>query len=217
MRDNWKPELDESDFCEVAGNRLYIQLVGILLWIVRLGRVDIAFVISPFSRFSALPRKTHLDELEKIIGFLEKYPDKRLVVNSQPQTFPGRLLSKSRETMQALYPDAEEEIDPQFPRPMGRPIQTSCWFDSNLAHDQVTRRSIEGYMLYVGSTLVKSKSSRQGAIAASTYGSELRAGRTATEEALGVRYLLRSLGINLDGPTILLGDNESSLISVMNP
>ena len=117
----------------------------------------------------------------------------------------------------SLYPDAEKEIDPQFPRPRGRPIQTSCWLDSNLAHDQVTRRSVEGYMLYVGSTLIKSKSSRQGAIASSTYGSELRARRTATEEALGVIYLLRSLGINLDGPTILLGDNASSLISVMNP
>ena len=82
MRDDWKPELDESDFCEAAGHRLYIQLVGILLWIVRLGRVHIAFAISSFSRFSALPRQTHLDELEKIIGFLEKYPDKRLAVDS---------------------------------------------------------------------------------------------------------------------------------------
>ena len=72
-------------------------------------------------------------------------------------------------------------------------------------------------MLYVGSTLIKSKSNRQGGITASTYGVELHVGRTATEEALSVRYLMQSLGIHLDGPTILLGDNESSLISVTNP
>ena len=84
-------------------------------------------------------------------------------------------------------------------------------------YDQVTRRFVEGCILYVGRTLIKSKSSRQGVITESTYGAELRAGRTATEEALGVRYLLCSLGINLDGPKIVLGDNESLLISVNNP
>ena len=70
-------------------------------------------------------------------------------------------------------------------------------------------------MLYVGGTLVKTKSIRQRAIAASTYGAGL--GKTATEEVLCTRNLLRSLGMNLDGPTILLGDEKSLLISVTNP
>jgi len=54
-------------------------------------------------------------------------------------------------------------------------------------------------MIYVGSTLVKTITSRQGAITAATYGAELQAGRMASEEALGICYLLRSLGVKLNG------------------
>ena len=216
MDPKWKPELDKSRLCNPAEHRLYMKLVGIMLWIVMLGRIDIAFAISSLSRYSALPRIKHLEALEQVVGYLQKYPDKRIDVDSRPMEIDGetmKLMSESKDVLQHLYPDAEEEIDPKFPSPRGRPIQTSVWFDSNHAHDQVTRRSIEGTMVYVGRTLVKSKSTRQGAIAAATYGAELRAGRTASIEAMGIRYLLRSLGIALEGPTILLGDNESSLKS----
>ena len=36
---------------------------------------------------------------------------------------------------------------------------------------------------------------------------ELCAGRMPTEEVIGIRFLLRSLGVPVDGPTILHGDN----------
>ena len=60
----------------MAEHRLYMQLVRILLWIMTLGRIDIVFAISFFSRFSTLPRKILLEKLDKILGLLEKYPDK---------------------------------------------------------------------------------------------------------------------------------------------
>jgi hypothetical protein len=43
----------------------------------------------------------------------------------------------------------------------------------------------------------------------STYGSEFVASRVATELILEVRYMLRSLGMALDGPALMLGDNMS--------
>ena len=119
--------------------------------------------------------------------------------------------------MKELYPDAEEEIDPKFPEERGKPIQTSVWFDANNAHDKNTRKSISGINTYVGKTLVKSKSKRQGSIASSTYTAELHAGRTASEEAMDLRYLLRSLGIPMIGPTLLFGDNQGSIVSVTDP
>ena len=119
--------------------------------------------------------------------------------------------------MRTLYPDAVEEIDPKFPPLQGKPIQTSIWFDANFAHNKKTRKSCEGYILYMGSTLVKAKSKRQGSIASSTYVSKIHAGRTAAEEVMDLRYLLRSLGLNLDGPTITYEDNESSIKSVTDP
>ena len=60
-------------------------------------------------------------------------------------------------------------------------------------------------------------SKRQGVIATSTYSAELCAARQGTEEAINVRYMLRSLGIPLAGKTILAGDNLGSLISATKP
>ena len=65
--------------------------------------------------------------------------------------------------------------------------------------------------MYVGNTPILWKSVRQGAIYPSTYGAELCAGRLAAEEAAGIRFLLRSLGVPVDGPTILYGDNVGIL------
>jgi hypothetical protein len=63
-------------------------------------------------------------------------------------------------------------------------------------------------------------SKRQGAIATSTYSAEMCAAKVACEEAVGLRYMLRSLGVPIPrgtAPTILLGDNQGQLDSVTNP
>ena len=76
MNTTWKPELDGSRFCNVVEHRFYMQLVGIFLWIVHLGRVDIAFAVSSLSRFSVMSRIQHLVEFCKIWGYLTKFSDK---------------------------------------------------------------------------------------------------------------------------------------------
>jgi hypothetical protein len=58
---------------------------------------------------------------------------------------------------------------------------------------------------------------RQGAIATSTYTSETAAMKTATEEAISIRYMLRALGVPVQGRTALWGDNMGSLITTDNP
>ena len=220
MHSDAQPELLEGPLCSDTEHTLYMQLIGIYLWLVQIGRCDIGYAVSSLSRFSALPRKEHLEMAQEILYYLRKFPDKRIIVDASPMPLckSARRFTKSdQNTMKALYPEAVEEIDPKFPTPRGKPIQTSVWFDANFAHDKKSRKSCEGFMLYMGSTLVKAKSKRQGSIASSTYVSEIHAGRTAAEEVMDLRYLLRSLGLNLDGPTHTLGDNESSIKSVTDP
>ena len=49
------------------------------------------------------------------------------------------------------------------------------------------------------------------------YGSELVASRIATEIILEVRFMLRSLGVDIDGPTLMLGDNMSVVLNTIVP
>jgi len=105
------------------------------------------------------------------------------------------------------YEYASEEIDPAFPEPKGKPIATSIFFDSDHAHATETRRSISGLLVMVWSTPVSWMSKHQGAVATSTYSAEFCAMRLATDAAIAIWYMLCSLGIPVNEPTKLFGDN----------
>ena len=85
--------------------------------------------------------------------------------------------------------------------------------DADHAHDLVTRRYITGILLMLNNTPVIWVSKRQKTVETSTSGSELVASRIATELILEVRFMLRSLGVVLDGPTLMLGDNMSVVLN----
>ncbi len=50
-----------------------------------------------------------------------------------------------------------------------------------------------------------------------TSGSELVAARIATELSMELRYQLRMLGVAIQGPTIMYGDNQSIVVSTTSP
>ena len=68
-------------------------------------------------------------------------------------------------------------------------LKTAFFFDTDHAHDRhVTRRSISGLLVFVGSTPVLWQSKRQGCIATSTFCAEFISIRSAVEEAIFIRY-----------------------------
>jgi hypothetical protein len=65
----------------------------------------------------------------------------------------------------------------------------------------------------LNNTPIRWISKRQKTVETSTYGSELVTSRVATELILEIRYRLRSLGVALDGPALMLGDNMSVVLN----
>ena len=57
-----------------------------------------------------------------------------------------------------------EDIDEGLPELRGRLLSTAVYFDSDYAHDQVTRRSVSGFLCVVGSTPISWTSKIQGTI-----------------------------------------------------
>ena len=64
-------------------------------------------------------------------------------------------------------------------------------------------------LLCVNRTPVKAYSKRQNTVETSTYGSELVAARIAVEMIIEYRYRLRMMGVTIEGPSVLLVDNEA--------
>ena len=99
----------------------------------------------------------------------------------------------------------------------GRPLSTTVYFDSDHAHDQVTWRSVSFFLCFLGQTPISWTSKRQGTIKISSYSTELCAGHVATEEAIVLWYMMRSLGVPVKVATALCGDNIGMIIYCTNP
>lgn len=204
------PEEDDSEILGDSDHQKYQMLVGMLNWIVCLGRIDVAFATSSLSRFTACPRKGHLDRVLRVFGYLKKNKNRRIVVDSRDPILQGgtdALEKDYTKIFEDTYPEAAEEVDVDVPTPLIDEMEITTFVDSDHAHDRVTRRSITGILIMVGRTPVFFSSKRQGAIETSTYGAEFCAMRTAVEEVQAVRYMLRCLGVKVRSATLLCGDN----------
>jgi len=211
-REEEQPELDQTELLDYTHKTFYQRAVGMAQWIVHgLGRFDIAYATSQFSRFTNKPRVGHLDGIMRVFGYLQTYPDKTLAIDPSTPRFVHKFDKTTRREMQSEYPEAVEELSINAPTPCFQPFPTTCFVDASHGGDQGSRRSISGILLFVGSTVVLGKSKMQPAVQSSTFTAEFMAMRTATELIMGLRFLLRSLGVPVTEPTRMYGDNEASI------
>jgi len=188
-----------------------------LQWVITISRADVCYATSSLSPFSVAPREGHLSHVLRVWGYLKKYPNSAIKIDSSP--FKGKPNIKQKEVFNfaAQYSYAVEEMDKNFPKPLGEELDINIFFDSDHGHDRKTGRSISGIIVYVGNTPIIWKSRRQGAVQTSTYGAELCAMRMAAEEAITICYMFRSFGIRVSSPKSTMGDNEGTIIMATTP
>ena len=117
----------------------------------------------------------------------------------------------------SIYGDVHEELPSDAPEPLGKPVTTASYKDANLGHDYVTGRSVTGILHFVNQTPFEWFTKKQPTVETATYGSEFVAGKTATQQIMGHRTMLRYLGVPVRGPTRLFGDNGSVITSSTIP
>ena len=57
---NFAPEVHRSPFVNEKGINKYQRLIGILQWIVIIGRIDLFFYSNQMSRFNAIPKQENI-------------------------------------------------------------------------------------------------------------------------------------------------------------
>jgi hypothetical protein len=183
------PETDDSEVLGDQDHRRFQMLIGILNWVVTIGRIDVTFATMSLSRFSACPRRGHLDRALKIFGYLKKRPNRRICIDSSDPKFINFETEFSKnyaDTLRDDYPEASEELDVNLPCANTDELTITAFVDSDHAHDKLTRRSVTGMIILVGRTPIFFSSKRQGSIETSTYGAEFCAMKTAVEEIISV-------------------------------
>jgi len=116
-----------------------------------------------------------------------------------------------------FYGDVKEAIPPNMPEPRGKTLVMRLYVDSDHAGDKLFRRSRTGFILYLNQAPIIWYSKRQGTVETSVFGAEFVAMKVGFENARAVRYKLRMMGVPIDEPVYVYGDNMSVIHNTQKP
>jgi len=215
MTANYRPELDYTPFLADSAVNYYMELIGILRWIVELGRLDIMVDVSLLSSYCMQPRRGHLDQVFHIFGYLKR--NKRATLMFDESRVDWDETAFESHDWDDFYRGAKENIPPNAPEPLGNPVQINCFVDADHAGNRVTRRSQTGVLIFINRAPIIWYLKAQNTIETSTFGSEFTAMWIAVELLESLRYKLRMFGIPLEGPANVFGDNTSVVTNATIP
>ena len=220
---DYHPEIDTSDELSPTDAAHYQSLIGILRWIVELGRVDIVAEVSIMSSCLALPREDHLRKLFQIFGYLKSHANSELVLDPYPPLWWDEKDDKfpRKDWTGTPYFTGESSLKCERPHgapaPLGQTVIMSAFCDSDHAGCKLTRRSRTGFLVYIQNSLIHWFSKKQGSVETSTFGSEFVAKKQCTEYIKGLKYKLSMMGIPYEHCCYVFSDNQSVLVNSSEP
>jgi hypothetical protein len=218
IQTSYRPELDVTPELKPTDAAYYQSLVGILRWMVELGRVDICLEVSMMSSHLALPREGHLAQLFNIFSYLKALHNTEMVLDpSDPAINESQFEKRDWTSSEFGHLQGKEVLPGKYPQPRGQGFVMRAKVDADHAGDTVTRRSRTGFLVYLNCALVYWMSKKQASVESSSFGSEFVAMKQCCEYLRGLRYKLRMMGIPVNGPAYIFGDNQSVLANTTIP
>ena len=213
---NSRPELDTSSELNSADTSYYQSLIGVLRWIVELGRIDIVTEASIMASHMAMPRQGHLKLLYHMFGLLKMKHNAELVLDPSDPIIDTEQFVRE-DWKNTPYEDSEVKAPENVPEPLGIGVKVVAYVDADHAGDLLTRRSRTGFIVYLNNAPIYWISKKQTSIETSSYGSEFTALKNCCEYLRGLKYKLEMMGIPSDFPSFIFGDNKSVLVNSTVP
>jgi hypothetical protein len=106
-----------------------------------------------------------------------------------------------------MYGDIKEAIAPNAPVTRGKSIDLHLFVDSDHAGEHFMRRLRTGFVIYLNMATIVWFSKRQPTVESRMFGDEFVAMRNGIETTRCLHHKLIMMGMTIDGPTDVYGDN----------
>ena len=134
----YRPELDTSLECSEDQTQYFQSLIGILRWIIELGKIDICFEVSALSHYCCNPRVGYLTQAFHIFKYLDIHKENFIAFD--PTYLDLGISSNHLESpdvrpikLKEYYPDEEEALPTNTPPPRGKLVQINYFEHSDHA------------------------------------------------------------------------------------
>ena len=166
----YDPLMDLSAELGPISLNCYWTQIGVLRWMVELGRIDIITEVSMLASQLALPREGHLEAVFHIFGYLKGHHNSRMVFGPTCPT-PDMSMFQEHDWC-SFYGDMKEAIPPNAPEPRGKEVGLRIFVDSDHAGDKLARQSRTGYIIFLNNAPIAWLSQKQSTIETSVFGAD---------------------------------------------
>jgi hypothetical protein len=166
-------------------NGLYRSVVGSLQYFALSTRPDIAVATRRVSHFLSNPGEKHWKLVKRILRYLKGTINNGIIFKT-----------KSELNKNGHYKNE---------------ITLRSYADADFATDIETRKSNTGYINFIAGSCISWRAKRQKCIATSTAEAEYIAVYEVAKEIVWLRLLLKELGFEQKGPTLINEDNTATI------
>ena len=150
MNSGYHPDIDITPELGEEDAAYFHSLIGVLRWIVELGRVDINIEASMLSSYLAMPREGHMQELLHVFVDLKKHMNTDMVFDpSDPEIDMNSF--QRQDWSYSIYSSPGEELKealpPNMPKPLGHGFNICCFVDDDHAGESLKIRSRTGFIV----------------------------------------------------------------------
>lgn len=163
-----------------------------------------------------LPRQGHLEQAIRVFAYLSNKHNTELVFDPTIPSIDDVLFPRQNWD-HTPFSESIERIPSNAPQPRGYGFYITAYVDSDHAGDMLTRHSRTSFLVYVNNAPIFWSSKKQGGIETSSFASEFMVMKSCCEYLRGLRYKLRMMGIAINGPSYIYGDNKSVLSNASLP
>jgi hypothetical protein len=149
---DYHPELDQSEPLDPECSSFYQHLIGVMRWMVELGRIDIATKVALLSSHLAYTCEGHLETALHIMSYLRQNDNTRLIFDPTYTKLDMGMFPQYNWTK--FHGNIEEAIPADMPEPLGKDVDVRMMCDSDHAGDRWTRRSRTGFLVFCNIALI---------------------------------------------------------------
>ena len=153
---NYRPGIDFTPELNPKDAAYYQSLIGVLICMVELGRVNICCEVLMMSSSLALPRSGHMEQLYHIFSYLRKHHNIEIVFDPTEPTVDEELFVRKNWT-DSVYTTDDTDLKEALPSNMSESrsigLTMRAYVDADHAGDPVTCRARTGFLIHLNSAL----------------------------------------------------------------